>query len=141
MDINIIPEKLLIKMWDSLDNSIGSLLKPWQIKREGRALLEVRREEILILAQTQKDAESIQNKNKQFNNYKLQSITDETSNTSLNRDIGYDYILIYCKKCIVLNINLLSLITHIIICIVLYIFRGVFYEAYSRIIQFIAISV
>lgn len=53
-------EKLLIKLWDTLaDKGIGSLLKPWQMRREGRAAIEVRREEVLVLAQAEVDAKAI----------------------------------------------------------------------------------
>ncbi|AFT85069.1 DUF2806 domain-containing protein [Paraburkholderia phenoliruptrix] len=53
-------EKLLIKMWESLaDRGIGSLLKPWHHRRESRAQLEVRRNELLLIAQAEKDAEEI----------------------------------------------------------------------------------
>lgn len=53
-------EKLVIKMWQSFaDNGIGSLLKPWQIKREGLARNEVRRDELLMLAQTKRVAADV----------------------------------------------------------------------------------
>lgn len=53
-------EKLLIKMWETLANGgIGSLASPWQIKRKGKAYAEVRRDELLLLAQAQVDADQI----------------------------------------------------------------------------------
>lgn len=53
-------EKLVIRLWETLaDKGIVGVLKPWQIKREGMAHLEVRRAELLALAQTQKDVEDI----------------------------------------------------------------------------------
>ena len=53
-------EKLVEKMWDSLvDKGIGSLLKPWQMRREGRAEIVNRKEEILLLAQAEHDASEI----------------------------------------------------------------------------------
>ena len=53
-------EKLLIKLWETIaDKGIGSLLKPWQIRREGRAAIGVRREELLTLAQAEVDAAAI----------------------------------------------------------------------------------
>ncbi len=49
-------EKLVIKLWETIaDKGIGSLLKPWQIRREGRAFLDVRRDEMLALAQAEVD--------------------------------------------------------------------------------------
>jgi hypothetical protein len=53
-------EKLLIKLWETIaDKGIGSLLKPWQIRREGRAAIGVRRDELLTLAQSEVDAAAI----------------------------------------------------------------------------------
>lgn len=53
-------EKLLIKLWDTIaDKGIGSLLKPWQMRREGRAAIDVRRDELLMLAQAEVDAKAI----------------------------------------------------------------------------------
>lgn len=53
-------EKLIIKLWESIaDKGIGSLLKPWQIRREGRASIDVKREELLALAQAEADAVAI----------------------------------------------------------------------------------
>ena len=47
-------EKLLIKLWETIaDKGIGSLLKPWQMRREGRAAIGVCREELLALAQAE----------------------------------------------------------------------------------------
>lgn len=53
-------EKLLIKLWESIaDRGIGSLLKPWQMRREGRAAIDVKRAELLALAQAEVDATAI----------------------------------------------------------------------------------
>lgn len=53
-------EKLVIKLWETLaDKGIGNLLKPWQIRREGRASVEVRRDELLALAQAESDVAAI----------------------------------------------------------------------------------
>lgn len=53
-------EKLLLKLWDTLaEKGIGSLLKPWQEKRVARARHEIRREELLTLAQAKKEVEAI----------------------------------------------------------------------------------
>lgn len=53
-------EKLLIKMWESLaDRGVGSLLKPWQHRRECRAQLEARRNELLLIAQAEKEADEV----------------------------------------------------------------------------------
>lgn len=61
LQIKIPGEKLLIKIWDSLiDQGIGGLLLPWQIKRTGKARAEVRRYEILVMTQTEGDLKDIQ---------------------------------------------------------------------------------
>lgn len=53
-------ENLIIRLWDTLaEKGIGSLLRPWQIRREGKATLEVRKQEILALAQAETDAAAI----------------------------------------------------------------------------------
>ena len=53
-------EQLVTKMWDTLvKGGIGSLASPWQIKREGRAHAEVRRDEMLMLAQAEVEAKAI----------------------------------------------------------------------------------
>ncbi len=60
-------EQLIIRLWETLsEKGIGSLLKPWQIKREGIAHIEVRRVELLALAQTEKDAEDIRSGQKRL---------------------------------------------------------------------------
>lgn len=53
-------EKLLTRLWETLaEKGIGSLFAPWQARRMGRAQIETRREELLALAQAEKDAEGI----------------------------------------------------------------------------------
>ncbi|WP_273163754.1 DUF2806 domain-containing protein [Massilia timonae] len=62
-------ERLLEKMWDSLSiNGIATLLKPWSISREGKAHAEVRRYEVLSLAQAKADAADIRAGKKRFDN-------------------------------------------------------------------------
>lgn len=60
-------EKLLIKMWGTLTKGgIGTLAAPWVIKRQGRAHAEVRKEELLIMAQTEIDVQAIREGKKIF---------------------------------------------------------------------------
>lgn len=60
-------EKLVMRLWETLaEKGIGSLLSPWQVGREGRARIEVRRQEILMLAQAEKDAADIRAGKKQL---------------------------------------------------------------------------
>lgn len=60
-------EKLVLKLWETLaEKGVGSLLTPWQTKREGRARNEVRRDELLMLAQAEKDASDVRSGRKQL---------------------------------------------------------------------------
>lgn len=60
-------EQLLIKLWETIaDKGIGSLLKPWQKRREGKAEIDVKRQELLSLAQTEVDANLIRLGKKQL---------------------------------------------------------------------------
>lgn len=53
-------EALLIKLWETLaEKGIGGLLKPWQVKREAIAQIEVRRLELVALADAEREAEEI----------------------------------------------------------------------------------
>lgn len=53
-------EQLLSKLWESLaDKGVGSLLKPGQMRREGLVQLELKRAELLSLAQAERDVEDI----------------------------------------------------------------------------------
>ena len=53
-------EKLLIRLWDTVENAIGRVLSPWQTRRKGRARADLRREELLTLAQAEQDANGFQ---------------------------------------------------------------------------------
>lgn len=58
-------EKLILRLWDTLAVSgVSTLLKPWQIKREGSAQIEIRRLELLSMAQAETDAEKIKDGSK-----------------------------------------------------------------------------
>jgi hypothetical protein len=72
-------EKLLIKMWETLaKGGVESLASPWQIKREGRAHTEVRRDELLFLAQAEVDVNQIkEGKKKLLADGSLISISDQ----------------------------------------------------------------
>jgi hypothetical protein len=53
-------EQLISKMWESLiDKGIGSLLRPRSIRADGRANTQVKAEEILLLAQAERQALAI----------------------------------------------------------------------------------
>ncbi len=53
-------EKLVIKLWETLaEKGVGSLLSPWQLRREGQARNDVRRQELIMLAQAERDAADV----------------------------------------------------------------------------------
>jgi hypothetical protein len=63
-------EKLILRLWDTLAVSgVSTLLKPWQIKREGSAQIEIRRLELLSMAQAEVDAEKIKDGSKSLQDF------------------------------------------------------------------------
>ena len=53
-------EKLVQKLWETVaEKGVGALFKPWQMLREGRASIELKREELLVIAQAERDADRI----------------------------------------------------------------------------------
>ena len=53
-------EKLVIRLWETVtEKGIGGLMSPWQTRREGWAQADIRRNERLVLAQTERDIEDI----------------------------------------------------------------------------------
>lgn len=53
-------EKLVLKMWETIaEKGIACLFKPWQMRREGYASLELKRAELLVIAQAEQDVERI----------------------------------------------------------------------------------
>ena len=60
-------EKLLLAYGrPSLKEPSALCCVPWQMRREGRALADGRREDALILAQTERDVEDIRSSRKSF---------------------------------------------------------------------------
>lgn len=58
--MNFPGEQLVIKLWETVaEKGIGSLFRPWQMRREGRVSIELKREELLQIAQAERDAEKI----------------------------------------------------------------------------------
>ena len=67
IDLTLPGAKLLVRLWETVaEKGVGALLRPWQLRREGRALADVRREDSLSLAQTELDAEHIRSGRKRF---------------------------------------------------------------------------
>ena len=55
-------EKLIERLWETIaEKGIGSLLRPWQMRREAKASADARRHELLLLAQTERDVAAIRN--------------------------------------------------------------------------------
>lgn len=59
-------ENLCIKIIETLGAGVGKLGAPWQIIREGRARAQARREELLLLAQTEQDIDAVRAGKKSF---------------------------------------------------------------------------
>lgn len=76
-------EKLLLKMWETLaDKGIGGLLAPWQEKRMAETRAEIRRREMLLLAQADKEVESIKSGSAKLQiNSELKLIQDSSHTT------------------------------------------------------------
>jgi hypothetical protein len=73
-------ENLIIKLWETLaDKGIGSLLKPWQIKREGKAVAKVQAEAIILLAQAEKTAEEIRSGKLNYVEGQLKTLPNDNS--------------------------------------------------------------
>jgi hypothetical protein len=53
-------EALLLRLWETLvERGIGTLLRPWQSRREGFVQIELQRAERLMQAQTERDARDV----------------------------------------------------------------------------------
>lgn len=59
MPVDIPGEKLAIKLVETIETGIGNLLAPWQTRRMGIANAAVRRHEMLLIAQTERDLEDV----------------------------------------------------------------------------------
>lgn len=81
-------EKLVIKLWETLaEKGIGTLLTPWQTIREGRARNEVRYQELVVLAQAEKDAADVRAGRKQLrSDGTLMLTSSETSSNDITKE-------------------------------------------------------
>lgn len=52
-------EQLLLRMWETVERAGGALFAPWQTRRVGKALNEVKRDEILAIAQAEKEVDML----------------------------------------------------------------------------------
>jgi len=70
-------EKLLIKMWKTLtEKGIGSLLKPWHKARMSKVELEAKKNEIIVLADAERQAQDIKNGLIKLDNYGQLNLTN-----------------------------------------------------------------
>lgn len=81
----MIGDKLIGKLWDTVTrDGIGSLAAPWQTRRQGRANVDARRDELLMLAQTENDVADIKSGKKKFTeDHKLIPIVNTDSENSV----------------------------------------------------------
>ena len=81
LPVNYPGEKLLIRLWETVtEKGISAWCRPWQIRREGRALADVRREDSLSLAQTELDVEDIRSGHKSFDaSHQLVELPEQAS--------------------------------------------------------------
>lgn len=58
--MNFPGEKLVIRLWETVaERGLGGMFRPWQMRREGRVTNELKREELLTIAQAEQDAAKI----------------------------------------------------------------------------------
>ena len=91
LSVNYPGEKLLIRLWETVaEKGVSALLRPWQMRREGRALADLRREDSLSLAQTELDVEDIRSGRKSFDaSHQLVELHEQASPLAVmhrNRD-------------------------------------------------------
>ena len=79
-------ENLIIKLWECLaEKGVGSLLKPWQIRREGRATIDLRRYEMLTLAEAERESEELRSGRRKLQNAKFMiSLTEISHEESIH---------------------------------------------------------
>lgn len=80
-------EKLVIRLWDTVERSIGGLLRPQQIRRVGKAHIDVLREKKLALAQLERECEEVRSGRKLLtSNGQIAEVTDPHSEDSSDVD-------------------------------------------------------
>jgi hypothetical protein len=83
----MVGEKLLGKLWDTVArDGIGSFASPWQTRRQGKANVDARRDELLMLAQTEIDVADIKSGKKTFTeSRKLVSLEQDDGETPVHK--------------------------------------------------------
>ena len=84
-------EKLVIRLWETVtEKGIGGLVRPWQMRREGRARADVRRDELLSLAQTAQDVQDIQSGRKSLAaDHQLVELPEQASPLAFRNDSAF----------------------------------------------------
>ncbi|PHX03515.1 DUF2806 domain-containing protein [Vibrio splendidus] len=73
------------KFWETVSKGTGGAVAPWRIRREGKANSEAKRDEMLMIAQTENDIEDIKSGKKKYtDDHKLVAITPEGGELSIN---------------------------------------------------------
>ena len=80
-------EKLLVRLWETVNDAACGLLSPWQIRRVGRARSAVVREQKMILGQAERDAEDIRLGHKSLTaNGQLVEVAEHSAKDSLREE-------------------------------------------------------
>lgn len=75
------------KFWETVSKGTSGAVAPWRIRREGKANSEAKRDEMLMIAQTENDIEDIRSGKKKYtDDHKLIVVTSEDSELSINGD-------------------------------------------------------
>ena len=78
--------KLSIRLLETLEKAVVGFLAPWQIRREGRAKLDLQRDNQLVLEQTQRDIADIKRGRKRLtSDYHLIGIPSPEAESPLDR--------------------------------------------------------
>lgn len=102
MEFNITApaEKLIIRLWESLEKSTIGIFKPWQIKRIAKSEAIAEQFKNLLSAQTESDIQDLKCGKKYFDikSSKLLPIAEDTEVTSETMLISNEYVKILCKS-------------------------------------------
>ena len=81
IEVTLPGAELLIRLCEFVaEKGISAWCRPWQMRREGRALADVRREDALILAQTERDVEDVRSGLQNFDaNHQLVAVHEPAS--------------------------------------------------------------
>lgn len=107
MELNITApaEKLLLRLWESLEKSTIGLLRPWQLKRIAKAEAASEKFKILTSEQAKQDAINLKRGKVYFDieSGKLLPIAEDTEISTEKMLISNEYVKILCKSTNVAN--------------------------------------